>query len=172
MPPESLSIYRLSDYVPSPGYFDTDWRSRYRTGIGLRRNHWLTILFSAGKSGFEPGDEFPVWITSVDDAAEAIACLVQSKSTTYHPSGAYHLLGYVYYWDQFQQAAQIGETVSVHRQRLVDAVRPVIRIEPPLQQCIEQERTIHALDAMGFEYEYLDSQYWMQYGGHAWSSAL
>ena len=62
VPPQRLSVYRCSDFVPSPGNLKGDWR----------RNHWLTILFQAGKSGFEPGDSFPVWIATVSDARTSV----------------------------------------------------------------------------------------------------
>ncbi len=159
VPPSHLSIYRCSDFVPSPDSFKGDWRA----------NHWLTILFQAGKSGFDPGDNFPVWIATVNDIAEAIARLVTAKATTYRPEAAYHLLGHRYYWNEFQEAAHVGEKVGLLRQRLVDTVRPVIRIDPPLAFCIDQSRTKSALKLMNFEWEYLRPEYWRDYAQEAWS---
>ncbi len=146
-----LSIYRLSDFVPSPGRFAPEWRA----------NHWLTILFRAGKDGFAPGDEFPVWIASVGDMSRAITRLVEM--TGRRP--VYHLLGHVYYWRQFQDAAS-GRKWP-HQQRLVDTVTPVIRIDPPLQRCISQNHTLDELGKVGFAWEYLELEYWQQYAAAA-----
>ncbi len=159
VPPSKLSVYRCSDFVPSPGRFATDWR----------RNHWLTILFSAGKAGFNPGDGFPVWIATVDDVAKAIALLVTGYGTLYVPRSAYHLLGHMYPWSQFQQGAQVLPVPATPHEKLVDIVRSVIRITPPLAHCIGQRRTEHALSAMGFEWEYLEPEYWREYGEEAWA---
>lgn len=149
-----LSIYRCSDFVPSPGRFAAEWR----------RNHWLTILFRAGKHGFDPGDDFPVWIAPVDEVAEAIALLVTESRRQ-----VYHLLGHVYYWSEFQEAAMEEAGTGLMHQKLVDIVTPVIRIDPPLADCIDQVLTLKELGRLGFEYKSLEADYWRQYGEEAWA---
>ncbi len=151
MSPGKLSIYRTADFVPSPGHFAEDWR----------KNHWLTILFQAGKTGFNPGDDFPVWVATTGDVARAIALLIMDPRVR---NRAYHLLGHVYYWSQFQEAAQVGESASLLQQRMVDTVRAVVRIDPPLANCIVQYDTKQELGELGFQWEYLELDYWQKYG--------
>ncbi len=150
-----FSIYRCSDFVPTPGRFAQEWR----------RNHWLTILFRAGKDGFAPGDDFPVWIASVGDIARALALFITDEN---HRS-IYHLLGHVYYWSDFQAAAQSGMSAGLMHQKLVDIVTPVIRIDPPLALCIDQKHTEKELNRLDFHWEYLGFDYWKLYGEEAWA---
>ncbi len=121
--PDQLSIYRCSDVVPPQYQMHTHWRA----------NHWLSILFSAGKEGFDPGDEFPVWIALTTDIAGHIVDLIKDDIP-----GAYHLLGHRYTFSQFQDWAEEIETPAPLSRHLVSQVRPVIRITPPLYFSITQ----------------------------------
>ncbi|KKM76094.1 hypothetical protein LCGC14_1383570 [marine sediment metagenome] len=136
----NLFTYRCSDVVPGPGQIDRQWR----------RNHWLSILFSAGKRGFDPGDDFPVWIATVEDVAKRIQMLIDTNRP-----GAYHLLGNVYTWGLFQEYALENALPGAITRRLVEQVTPVIRIDPPLAHCIRQENKA--------SWTHLNEAYWQEY---------
>ena len=145
--PSLLSIYRCSDVVPPANQLVTHWRA----------NHWLAILFSAGKEGFDPGDEFPVWIALTSDLAGHIADLVDLTAP-----GAYHLLGHRYTFRQFQGWAEQIEVPAPLSRHLVNQVKPVIRINPPLFFSISQGED--------WAWTRLGSTYWRQFASKSvWS---
>jgi nucleoside-diphosphate-sugar epimerase len=147
VPAHRLSIYRCSDVVPPVGRLAEQWR----------RDHWLAILFGAGKEGFRPVDDFPVWIAHVDDMARALSILIRYPGT-----GAYHLLGRIHRWREFhEQAVDLSRPSALSR--LVPKVEEVIRISPPLATCIDQATTSHTLKTLGFTWADRSVDYWREF---------
>lgn len=150
LPPSALSVYRCSDVIPARDTFDQHWR----------RNHWLSIMFAAGRAAFWPCDNFPVWIATTQELAQALALLIKDGSP-----GAYHLLGHVYTWEQFWEAAR--PTVPERGQRFVPVVRRIVRIDPPLATCIDQTQTVAKLRELGFKWTRLGMDYWKEFAAYA-----
>ncbi len=147
-----LFIYRCSDVVPHPDRLEEDWRP----------NHWLSILFSAGKSGFEPPDGFQVWIADATSVAQAIGLLIEGGVP-----GAYHLLGHKYAWSSFHNWAQDTPTRPFWPKSARDRVTAVVRIDPPLATSIDQITTVRILRNRGFEWPVLPPIYWWEFAAKA-----
>lgn len=144
-------IYRTSDVVPDPGRFWEQWR----------RNHWLTILFSAGQEGFKYRDSFPVWVAPVGDIASGIATLVEARLPGSHRH--FHLLGQRYLWWEFVSALPDDYLSPRGRQGVAKIAREVVRIDPPLAECITQDQTVEILLDLGHKYSLLGADYWEEY---------
>ena len=146
-----LSIYRCSDVVPSLATFKTEWRP----------DHWLSIMFAAGREAFEVRDDFPIWIATAQQMAKALAILIAEDEVNY---GVYHLLGTRVLWSTLYDAAS---EISSGFTNLARQVRPIIRIDPPLADCISQRETEELLKGIGFHWNPLTSNYWEEFGRYA-----
>ena len=148
MTPGKLSIYRCSDVVPPRNRMDEEWR----------RNHWLSILFSAGKHGFLQNDHYPIWTAQVDELSKAIVLIINSKKP-----GVYHLLGHRYYWNEFFSYTLRHSRLPKMINKFVKQVTPIIRINPPLATTINGYQTNKFLKVLGFEWTYLNENYWYKF---------
>ena len=147
-----LSIYRCSDVVPSITTFKTQWRA----------DHWLSIMFAAGQGAFEVRDDFPIWIATVQQMAQALAILIAEDQVNY---GVYHLLGTRVLWSTLYDAASAIDSSAF--MGLAKQVRPIIRIDPPLADCIVQRETEELLKGIGFHWKPLTSNYWEEFSQQA-----
>lgn len=152
LPSYQTSIYRCCDVVPPWNGIKREWR----------RNHWLSILFAAGKAGFEPVDDFPVWIAPVDELVRALVILIHAQCGR----GAFHLLGHRYTWRQFHSYAPTLKSSKYHKM-LVKQVTPIVRIDPPLATCIYATITDALLAEQGFTWSLLPTEYWQEFAHYA-----
>lgn len=147
-----LTIYRVGDVVPGMDDLVRDWR----------KNHWLSVLFSAGRSAFPTG-YYPVWIAHVDDVSRAIAMISQSGPNDRF--GTHHLLGLVYSMGYLKKHAEDVEIGTL--QPLVDKVLKYVHIEPSLADTVDSARTSRLLSTWSGS---APDPYWLSLTSHYWST--
>lgn len=144
-----FTIYRCSDVIPSPEDLHADWR----------RNHWLSVLFAAGKEAF-PDEEYPIWIADVTELANGIAMIADEliPSTT---AQTHHLLGRTYWFGELRQyAADFNNPKAGYiSSGIVDKVLKYVHIDPALASTVDSVVTHDLLP----KFTKREASYWKEY---------
>ena len=145
-------IYRIGDVVPDRALMKHDFR----------RNHWMSILFGCGKSGFEfiPSDRIFYVLTGTDIANCVMALAFNSTSNNRH-----HVLGYPYtlkYLSQFS-----GGSGSDIGQRIAKRVSHLLWKDETWVWPIDNGHTLRNLTNLGVEHEKLGDNYWRLFSSEA-----
>ncbi len=135
---------RIGDVVPPISAMETDWR----------RSHWLPILFSCGKPGFQfAPDDYGVWLADVSELARSIMLLVN------YPGGRYHLLGNTYCWSELRGHALEMEREGQILSPMVKWMTDII-LHGPEARMVDDDKTRKLLGKEGFTWHKLDATYW------------
>jgi nucleoside-diphosphate-sugar epimerase len=138
-------IYRVGDVVPPLEDMSKNWR----------RNHWLSVLFSQGKAGFDLfPEDYGVWLSETKELAHSIRLLLHRSSPTYH------VLGCRYNISELREAAL---PVFLPSQPVIQWMTEIVLHGPEASMVDNDGETPGLLRLDNFKYTRLDKHYWEEF---------
>lgn len=145
LPQDKLSIYRISDLVPSNENIEIDFR----------RNHWLVLLLNSNSHVLKSlPDDYEFYLVSGNDLSKAIVCISQKGI-----SGIFHLFGLKYKWKEVIRASMNKGSIE-RKNGIAKYIKRKIFVDPSIATLVDDKKTMLLLNNLKVRWKSISPEYW------------